>query len=391
MLGAYADGHHGHPAPSPTRTSSEEAALASVGPGRRRARPVRLRAAAGPDRPGAGGAPRRGAPLWSSIGGPGHPGRPGGRPGPPFLRAGDCLVVNDTRVLARPAARQHRGDRAGRRGPAAPSGGSRRRKTGRRSSGRPPPVSGRDRVITAGRWRGPGDRHRPGGDGAGRAVRLERGRGGAGLPRGSWAAPAAAVHPPISEPGRRGLGALSDRLRDPAGRRRRAHRGPSLHRGPPRADLGARGSRSIGSRFTLARAPSGRCAPSGSAEHRVEAERYEVPPATAAAVDRARAAGQPRRRGRDDDTSARSRPPPARMAAWCREPAGRISPSCPVTSSASVDALLTNFHLPRSSLPPPRGGLRRAGAGARRAYAHAVRRQLPLLQLRRRDARGVGR
>ena len=125
------------------------------------------------------------------------------------------------------------------------------------------------------------------------------------------------------------------------------------------------------------------------AEHRVEAERYEVPPTTAAAVDRARRRGS--RVVAVGTTTVRALETAARPGwqRWCREPGWTDLTIVPGHEFRAVDALLTNFHLPRSSLLL----LVSAFAGRERvlaAYAHAVAGRLPLLQLRRRDARGGG-
>ena len=106
------------------------------------------------------------------------------------------------------------------------------------------------------------------------------------------------------------------------------------------------------------------------AEHRVEAERYEVPPATAAAVDRAR-----RRRSRVVAVGTTT----VRALETAARPDGSVVPGAgwtdltivPGHEFRAVDALLTNFHLPRSSLLL----LVAAFAGRERvlaAYAHAV-------------------
>ncbi len=86
------------------------------------------------------------------------------------------------------------------------------------------------------------------------------------------------------------------------------------------------------------------------ADHRVEAERYEVPVATAAAIDRARERGGRVVAVGTTTVRALETAAAAGQAAWCRAPAGPISRSCPATAFRAVDALLTNFHLPRSSL-----------------------------------------
>jgi S-adenosylmethionine:tRNA ribosyltransferase-isomerase len=106
------------------------------------------------------------------------------------------------------------------------------------------------------------------------------------------------------------------------------------------------------------------------AQHRVEAERFEVSEATAVALSRARQEG--RRVVAVGTTPARAREAVAR-------PDGSVTPGAGSTDLTivpghefrAVDALLTNFHLPRSSLLL----LVSAFAGRERvlgAYAHAV-------------------
>jgi S-adenosylmethionine:tRNA ribosyltransferase-isomerase len=81
----------------------------------------------------------------------------------------------------------------------------------------------------------------------------------------------------------------------------------------------------------------------------LHAERYELPPATAEAVARARAAG-----GRVVAVGTTS----ARVLETCAREGGRVEPGAgetelllaPGSRFRAVDALLTNFHLPRSSL-----------------------------------------
>jgi S-adenosylmethionine:tRNA ribosyltransferase-isomerase len=108
-------------------------------------------------------------------------------------------------------------------------------------------------------------------------------------------------------------------------------------------------------------------------EHRVEPERYDVPVATAAAVNRALAEG--RRVVAVGTTTSRT------LEAAVREGSGHLTAGGGVTdlflfpgvTFKVVGALLTNFHLPRSSLLM----LASAFAGRERllaAYAEAVRR-----------------
>jgi S-adenosylmethionine:tRNA ribosyltransferase-isomerase len=105
--------------------------------------------------------------------------------------------------------------------------------------------------------------------------------------------------------------------------------------------------------------------------HRVDPERFSVPEATADAVGRARAEG---RRVMAVGTTA------TRALESALDPAGRLRPGDGETTLVilpgfrfrAVDALLTNFHLPRSSLLL----LVSAFAGRERvlaAYAEAVR------------------
>jgi S-adenosylmethionine:tRNA ribosyltransferase-isomerase len=105
------------------------------------------------------------------------------------------------------------------------------------------------------------------------------------------------------------------------------------------------------------------------AEHRMHAERYEIPHATAAAVNAARAAGRPVTAV--GTTSLRALESAARggvVAAGGGETRLFITPGY---GFRVVDRLITNFHLPRSTLLM----LVSAFAGVERirtAYAHAI-------------------
>ena len=187
---------------------------------------------------------------------------------------------------------------------------------------------------------------------------------------------------------RRGRRALPDGVRARAGRGRRADGGPALHARRSSRALAERGASSVARRHAArrARAPSGRSGPSGSREHRMHAERFELPAATAAAVARTRARGAPRRRGRHDDRRACSRRRGAPTAAVGR---GRGRDRPPIRARPPLPRRRRAAHeLPPAALvaAPPRRRLRRPRARCSRAYADAVAARLPLLQLRRRDA-----
>jgi S-adenosylmethionine:tRNA ribosyltransferase-isomerase len=108
------------------------------------------------------------------------------------------------------------------------------------------------------------------------------------------------------------------------------------------------------------------------AEHRMHAERFEVPPATAQAVNAARAEGRPVTAvGTTSLRALESATRCGRVAAGGGETRLFITPGY---AFGAVDRLVTNFHLPRSTLLM----LVSAFAGAaciRRAYAHAIARR----------------
>jgi S-adenosylmethionine:tRNA ribosyltransferase-isomerase len=84
-------------------------------------------------------------------------------------------------------------------------------------------------------------------------------------------------------------------------------------------------------------------------DHAVDPERYEIPPATAAAIDRVRAEG--RRVVAIGTTTARALETAAVGDGRVRAGAGETSLFIhPGHAFTVVDALVTNFHLPRSSL-----------------------------------------
>ena len=179
---------------------------------------------------------------------------------------------------------------------------------------------------------------------------------------------------------------LSDRLRPPAGRRRRADRRVALHRRASSTRLRDRG---IATTTLTLHVGLGTFQPLQSddpTKHVMHREWCELPAAAADAVNACRARG-----GRVVAVgttavrtleSAAGRTSGGPLAPWSGETDLFIYPPY---NFRVVDALVTNFHLPRTSL------LLLVGAFAgedllRRAYEDAIARPLPLLQLRRRHA-----
>jgi S-adenosylmethionine:tRNA ribosyltransferase-isomerase len=105
------------------------------------------------------------------------------------------------------------------------------------------------------------------------------------------------------------------------------------------------------------------------AGHRMHAERYEIPEATARAVDAARAAGRPVTAvGTTSLRALESATRDGRLRPGAGETRLFITPGYPLRA---VDRLITNFHLPRSTLLMLVSAF--AGIGRiRSAYAHAI-------------------
>ena len=100
---------------------------------------------------------------------------------------------------------------------------------------------------------------------------------------------------------------------------------------------------------------------------------------------RARRGPAHHRRRHDDDADARSRGAPPRRPARRRRAGRPICSSIPGFTFQVIGGLVTNFHLPRSSLLMLVCGVRRPRPRAR-GVCEAVAARLPVLQLRRRDA-----
>jgi S-adenosylmethionine:tRNA ribosyltransferase-isomerase len=105
------------------------------------------------------------------------------------------------------------------------------------------------------------------------------------------------------------------------------------------------------------------------AEHRMHAERYEIPAATAAAIGAARAAGRPVTAvGTTSLRALEAAAADGGVAAGSGETRLFVTPGY---RFRAVDRLLTNFHLPRSTLLMLVSAF--AGIGRiRAAYAHAI-------------------
>ena len=188
-------------------------------------------------------------------------------------------------------------------------------------------------------------------------------------PRAARPRAPAALHPPHGRALR--PGSLPDRLRPRGGLRGRPDRRPALH---ARALLERLRERGIERAEIVLHVGPGTFRPveaNDVREHRVDPERFAVPEATAAAVARARAEG--RRVVAVGTTATRALEsaldPEGRLGAGEGETALVIVPGF---RFRAVDALVTNFHLPRSSLlllVSAFGGRERVLG----AYAEAVR------------------
>ena len=170
-----------------------------------------------------------------------------------------------------------------------------------------------------------------------------------------------------------------------AGRGGGADRGPAFRRAAARRDCAPAASRFA---YVTLHVGAGTFQPVETddlSQHRMHSERYQIPPAT---VGRHRRS--PPRGGRAWSPSARrrcarSKPPPRATATSAAGEAETDLFITPGFRFRVVDRLLTNFHLPRSTLLMLVSAF--AGLDAiRAAYAHAIARALPLFQLRRCDA-----
>jgi S-adenosylmethionine:tRNA ribosyltransferase-isomerase len=273
-----------------------------------------------------------------------------------WLGAGDCLVVNDTRVM--PARLLGRVEGTGREIEAlllAPDGG--------RGSG-PGADDEREVLLRPARHCPPGTALVLG-DGAVRAVVTARGEAGrahlrfeAGVPvadllarHGRLPLPPYLRHyrQPTSEDWARYQTVYAENPGAVAAPTAGLHFTPALL-----ARLAAHGVEVH--RVTLHVGP-GTFRPVRAArvsEHRMEGERYDVPAATAAAVNRARREGRRvvavgTTTVRTLETAARANDPD-RIAGGSGWTDLTILPGVPGHRFRAVDALLTNFHLPRSSL-----------------------------------------
>ena len=160
---------------------------------------------------------------------------------------------------------------------------------------------------------------------------------------------AAAVHQ--ARRPRRGSRALSDGLRARARIGRRADRGSALHRRAARALARARRRASPRSRFTSATARSSRCASTRRGSSRRARALRHLRARGRAPSTRAHRRRAPRHRRRDDDDAhARSAALDARTARSSPAAARPTLFIYPGFAFRVVAALLTNFHLPKSSL-----------------------------------------
>ena len=186
-----------------------------------------------------------------------------------------------------------------------------------------------------------------------------------------------------------GSRAVSDGLRARARLDRGADRRPALHAGAARRRSRRAASSAPRSRCTSATARSSRCA--SSASRSTSSIRRRSPCRRGGRGADARAArGPPHHRRRHDD-DARARVAGGRRRRHACEPGSGETRLFihPGHEFRLVDGLITNFHLPRSSLLMLVAALRRPRARARRVPGGG-RARLPLLQLRRRDADRLG-